>query len=76
MPARADEVRLTYGDRITGHIVAVTRTVVQLESPGVGLIEVQRRYVEQLSTDDTRVVSLHSGERLSGQIVGGPGNRT
>jgi outer membrane putative beta-barrel porin/alpha-amylase len=70
-PACADEVILTYGDRISGHIIAVTRSVVQIESPGAGLIEIRRRYLEQLHTDDPRIVTLVSGDLIAGQIVPG-----
>jgi hypothetical protein len=70
-PARADEVILTNGDRISGRIIAATRSAVQIESTGAGTIEIQRRYVQQLSTDEPRVVDLASGERIVGQIVGG-----
>jgi hypothetical protein len=65
-------VILTYGDRISGRIIALTRSVVQIESPGAGVIEIQRRYVEQLSTSEPRVVDLASGDRIAGQILAGP----
>lgn len=71
-PASADEVILTYGDRISGSIIALTRSVVQIESPGAGIIEIQRRYVEQLSTNEPRIVDLASGDRITGQILAGP----
>lgn len=71
-PASADQVILTNGDRISGRIIALTRGVLQIDSPGAGVVEIQRRYVEQLGTDDARVVDLASGERIVGQIVAGP----
>lgn len=36
-------------------------------------MEIQRRYVEQLRTDEPRVVDLASGDRIAGQILAGPG---
>ena len=72
MPASADQIIFTNGDRISGRIIAATRSVVQFESPGAGVIEIQRRYVAQLGTDESRVVDLASGERIVGQIVAGP----
>ena len=71
-PACADEVILTNGDRVTGRIILATRRVVQIESTAAGVIEIQRRYVQQLRTDEPRVVDLASGERIVGQIVAGP----
>jgi hypothetical protein len=71
-PACADEVILTNGDRVSGRIILATRLVVQIESIGAGVIEIQRRYVQQLRTDEPRVVDLASGERIVGQIVAGP----
>ena len=71
--AFADEVILTYGDRISGHLVALTRGTVQMETAAAGLIEIQWRYVEQLRTDEARVVELLSGERITGHIRAGPG---
>ena len=71
-PACADEVILTNGDRVTGRIILATRLVVQIESTAAGVIEIQRRYVQQLRTDEPRVVDLASGERIVGQIVAGP----
>jgi hypothetical protein len=71
-PACADEVVLTNGDRVTGRIILATRLVVQIESTAAGVIEIQRRYVQQLRTDEPRVVDLASGERIVGQIVAGP----
>ena len=69
--ASADEVILTYGDRISGRIIALTRSVVQIESPGAGVIEIQRRYLQQISTDEPRVVDLASGDRIVGRILAG-----
>jgi hypothetical protein len=71
-PACADEVILTNGDRISGRINAATRGAVQIESPGAGVIEIQRGFVAQLGTDEPRVVDLATGERIVGQIVAGP----
>jgi hypothetical protein len=73
-PACADQVMLTYGDRISGHIVSVTRDTVRIETAASGIIEIDRMYLEQLSTDAPRVVDLVSGERVIGQIVADSGN--
>jgi len=72
-PARADQVILTYGDRISGSILSVTRQVVRIESQAAGIIQIERKYVAQLSTDAPRVVDLVSGERVIGQILGAGG---
>lgn len=72
-PACADEVILTYGDRISGRIIALTRSAVHIESPGAGVLVIQRRYLEQLSTDEPRVVDLTSSDRIVGRILAGPG---
>jgi hypothetical protein len=66
-------VILTYGDRISGYVVSLTRDAVQIETPAAGLLRIERRYVEQLSTEEPRVVVLVSGERIIGQIVAEPG---
>ena len=44
-----------------------------METSAAGLIEIQWRYVEQLRTDEARVVELLSGERITGHIRAGPG---
>lgn len=70
-PVCADEVILTNGDRISGRIIAATRSVVQIETTGAGVIEIQRQFVRQFGTDQPRAVELASGERIVGQIVAG-----
>ena len=68
-PAYADHVLLTNGDRVSGRIVFVSREVVRIETPAFGIVDIQRRYVEQLATDEPRVVDLVSGERVVGQLA-------
>jgi hypothetical protein len=70
-PAYADQVILSYGDRISGRIISISRAAVRIETQASGIIQIERRYVEQLSTDDSRVVDLVSGERVIGQIMAG-----
>jgi hypothetical protein len=72
-PACADQVILTYGDRISGRIVSISRDAVRIESPASGTIEIQRKYVEQINTDEPRIVDLISGERVIGQLIAAEG---
>ncbi len=71
--ARADQVTLTNGDRISGKLIAVTRETVQIESPSAGVIRIDRKSIEQFSTDNPVIVDLVSGERISGKILAGEG---
>ncbi len=73
LPAYADQVILTYGDRISGRIASVSKDIVRIESPASGVIEIQRKYVEQLSTEEPRIVDLLSGERVVGQLIAAEG---
>ena len=68
-PAYADHVLLTNGDRVSGRIVSVSGEVVRIETAASGIVDIQRRYVEQLATDEPRVVDLVSGERVVGQLA-------
>jgi Putative MetA-pathway of phenol degradation len=68
-PAYADHVLLTYGDRVSGHIISVSKEVVRIETPASGIVDIQRRYVEQIATDEPRFVDLVSGERVVGQLA-------
>ena len=68
-PAYADHLLLTYGDRVSGRIISVSKEVVRIETPASGIVDIQRRYVEQIATDEPRVVDLVSGERVVGQLA-------
>jgi hypothetical protein len=68
-PAYADQVLLTYGDRISGKIISVSKEAVRVETPASGIVEIQRKYVEEIATDEPRIVDLVSGERVLGQLV-------
>ena len=68
-PAYADHLLLTYGDRVSGRIISVSKEVVRIETPASGIVDIQRRYVEQIATDEPRVVDLASGERVVGQLA-------
>jgi hypothetical protein len=72
-PACADQVMLTYGDRISGRIVSVSKDAIRIGTPASGIIEIQRKYVEQLNTEEPRIVDLVSGERLIGQLMAAEG---
>jgi len=68
-PAYADQVLLANGDRVSGRILSVSREIVRIETAASGIVDIQRRYVEQLATDEPRVVDLVSGERVVGQLA-------
>jgi len=72
-PARADQVILTNGDRISGRILSVSTDAVRIDSPALGVIEIERRFVEQLGTEDPRIVDLVSGERIVGRLIAAEG---
>jgi hypothetical protein len=72
-PARADQVILTNGDRISGHIISISKDSLRIESPALGVIDIQRPYVEQLNADTPRIVDLVSGERVIGQLIAAEG---
>jgi hypothetical protein len=72
-PACADQVILTYGDRISGHIISISKDAVRIDSPASGTIEIRRKYVDQLSTDEPRIVDLISGERVIGRLIAAEG---
>jgi hypothetical protein len=67
--AFADQVLLIYGDRISGRILSVSKEVVRIETPASGIVDIQRKYVGHMATDEPRVVELISGERILGQLV-------
>ena len=71
--AYADQVTLTYGDRISGRIISVNQDALRIQTPAFGIIQIERKYVEQISTDEPRVVDLVSGERVIGQLTAGEG---
>jgi hypothetical protein len=71
--ALADQVILTDGDRISGRIICVSKDTLQIESPALGILEIKRKYVEQLSTEDYRIIDLLSGERVVGRLISAGG---
>ena len=69
--AYADQVILTNGDCISGRLVTLSRESLEIETVAAGLIRIDRKYVEKLSTEDAMVVDLASGERVIGQMIAG-----
>jgi hypothetical protein len=74
-PAFADQVVLTYGDHISGRIISVSKDAIRIETPASGIIDIERKYVEQLSTEEPRIVDLLSGERIIGRLIAAGGKR-
>jgi hypothetical protein len=73
LPARADQLVLTNGDRISGKLITFSEDLVRIETQSAGIIQLERKYVARLSLDEKAAVDLVSGERINGRIVGGEG---
>ena len=71
--AHADRLVLTNGDRISGKLIVFTSDIVRIRTQSAGIIQLDRRYIEQLSLDEEAEVELVSGERIDGRITGGEG---
>jgi hypothetical protein len=71
--ASADQLILDNGDRISGKLISFSKELVRIETPYSGVIQVERKHVDQLSTDNEVVVDLISGERVVGKIAPGEG---
>jgi hypothetical protein len=71
--ARADQLFLTNGDRISGSIITFSTTGVQISTPHSGNIHIERQYIQKVATDNRVVVELVSGERIIGRIEPGEG---
>ena len=71
--AYADQLLLSYGDRISGRIIFVSKEIIRIETPASGIVDIPRKYVEQVTTDEPRIVDLISGERVIGQLIAAEG---
>ncbi|MBI4766037.1 MAG: transporter [Deltaproteobacteria bacterium] len=71
--AWADQVFLTNGDRISGNLINLSPTGVQISTPHLGSFPIERQYIQTLATDNQVVVELVSGERIIGRIRPGEG---
>lgn len=69
--ARADQLILNNGDRISGKLLTFARDAVRIETPSAGIIQLERKYVRQLSIDNEVWVDLVSGERITGRVTNG-----
>jgi hypothetical protein len=67
--ARADEVRLTNGDRLSGQVMSFSPQSIRLSTPYSGIIAIDPNQVQFLKTEAPVVVDLISGERVIGRIV-------
>jgi hypothetical protein len=72
--ARADQIVLRNGDRISGKILVFSREAVRMQTASAGVIQFERKHVERFSLDDEAVVKLDSGERIAGRIAAGDGS--
>jgi Putative MetA-pathway of phenol degradation len=73
LTAFADQLLLSYGDRISGRIIFISKETIRMETPASGIIDIARKYVEQVTTDEPRIVELISGERVIGQLIAAEG---
>jgi hypothetical protein len=67
--AYADQLVLDNGDRISGKLISLTRDSIRIESTYLGIIQIERKRLVQMSTDNAVVVDLVSGERIIGQLA-------
>src|SRR3990172_7781842 len=67
-PARADEVKLTNGDRLTGRIVELTAENLLLQTELFGEVSIPRSAVASFSTDQARVVTLPDDRVVEGNL--------
>lgn len=61
LPARADQVTLTNGDRLTGRILELNAEELRLETDLLGEITVPRKIIASLSADQQLAVTLPDG---------------
>ncbi len=69
--ALADQVFLTNGDRISGNLITFSQRVVRISTLYTGTLNLERKSVQNLATDNRVVVELISGERVIGRIMPG-----
>ena len=62
--ARADQVELTNGDRLTGRLVSLVKGTLTFQSDIVGKVEIDAGRVRTLSTDEPIEVHLRDGAVL------------
>src|SRR3990172_602543 len=68
-PARADEVKLTNGDRLSGRIVELTTENLRLQTELFGEVSIPRSAVASFSTDQARVVPLPDDRVVEGRLT-------
>lgn len=73
--ARADDVRLTNGDRLSGRVMSFSPQSIRLSTSHSGMIAVDPNQVRYLKTEAPVVLDLVSGERVIGRIVYEDGKR-
>lgn len=73
-PARADELILNNGDRLSGRILSFSKTSIRIATPHSGILDIQRRHVHRLKTDEAMMADLVSGERIIGRIASEDGS--
>lgn len=67
--AKADQLFLSDGSRLSGTVIGVSDASVQLETTYAGTIDVRLDAVEGIVTDQPRAVLLASGDRILGRLV-------
>ncbi len=68
LPAKAGEVILINGDRLTGTIVAAVEGKLQLRSPLLGTVEIDMTHIESLSSDEMVTIVLADGRTLARRL--------
>ena len=66
--ARADEVILTNGDRLTGKIIGIKEGVLTLETSYAEPIKLNYESLQQMNSSDPVDLHLKNGEILKGKI--------
>src|SRR5436190_3565621 len=69
IPALADQVTLTNGDRITGQIVIADVSQLLLKTEFAGEIKIQWKAVETITSTAPLFVHLTSGDTLAGLVT-------
>jgi hypothetical protein len=68
--AQADEIRLINGDRVTGRLVSLSRTLCLFEAPQYAtVLQVQTQVLAKLETSEPVVMTMTDGERYVGRLT-------
>lgn len=65
-PCQADVVTLDNGDRISGKVLSATETVIVVETPYAGKVEIKREAVVGVTTEDERLMRFKDGAVAGG----------